>query len=72
MVPSGQTFAACGQGVVTVMSAAVGSEDDNDWVKKFWSLKVAGWWGLGMGFQAPFLRKRCVFAWRNTEIYDGT
>jgi len=22
------------------MSAAVGSEDDNDWVKKFWSLKV--------------------------------
>eukprot|EP00435_Cladocopium_sp_Y103_P035926 s1055_g9.t1 len=27
-------------GVVTVMSAAVGSEDDNDWVKKFWSMKV--------------------------------
>ena len=27
-------------GVVTVLSAAVGSDDANDWVKWFWSLKA--------------------------------
>jgi hypothetical protein len=38
------------------MSAAVGSEDDNDWVKKFWSLKV------GMGIFSSIQQQKAGFS----------